>query len=269
MTTGMISIIIPARNEPYLNKTILDLLEKATGKIEIIAVLDGYWPDEVLDDARLHYIHFSEPRGMRNAINMGVELAQGEYILKTDAHCLFDEGFDTKLKADCLDNFVVVPRRSRLDPETWALIVDGRPPVDYEYIDSADLHGVRWEERARLRHDIMIDDIISAQGSCYFMKKDYYKELELLDEESYGTFFLEFQEIAFKAWLSGGRVVVNKNTWYAHWHKTKGRGYSLSSEEREKALSFIANWRDGTAWRKQTLPFQSMIDRFMPMPTWI
>ena len=37
-----LSIIIPARNEVYLNRTIKDLQDKATGDIEIIVVLDGY-----------------------------------------------------------------------------------------------------------------------------------------------------------------------------------------------------------------------------------
>jgi lipopolysaccharide assembly outer membrane protein LptD (OstA) len=34
--------------------------------------------------------------------------------------------------------------------------------------------------------------------------------------------------------VSGGEIKVNKNTWYAHWHKTIGRGYSLDREQ-EKA----------------------------------
>ena len=63
------SIAIPSRNEQFLTPTIKDLLAKARGDIEIIVALEGYWPDEMVDDPRVHYIHSERPRGMRGAIN--------------------------------------------------------------------------------------------------------------------------------------------------------------------------------------------------------
>src|SRR4030043_173560 len=41
----MTSIIIPARNEIYLQKTIENVLSNAEGDIEILAMLDGYVPE--------------------------------------------------------------------------------------------------------------------------------------------------------------------------------------------------------------------------------
>ena len=38
-----VSIVIPSRREPLLTPTIKDLLVKAKGEIEVIAVLEGYW----------------------------------------------------------------------------------------------------------------------------------------------------------------------------------------------------------------------------------
>src|SRR5882724_5292610 len=154
----MLSVVIPSRNEPYLEKTIRDLLKKATGKIEITAVLDGYWPKapEIVDDERVHYLHYSVSRGMRNAINMGVAISKGEFLLKTDAHCMFDEGFDEKLAADCEKDWVVIPRRLRLEPETWTLRDVGKPPIDYMFMTypsdtggwgGAGLHGREWREK--------------------------------------------------------------------------------------------------------------------------
>ncbi len=271
-TPGLISVIIPSRNEPFLKKTILDLLEKAEGDIEIIVNLDGYWmlPEDIIDNPKVIYIHRTQALGMRAGINSGVAIAKGEYIMKTDAHCSFAQGFDTVLKADIKDNWVVVPRRYPLDPQNWQIEsrTDNKYPVDYEYIDPNDLHGCLWAERRDERKDILIDDIISAQGSCWFTTKKHFEFMDGLDDEAYGTFFLEFQEISFKTWLSGGRVVVNKKTSYNHWHKTDGRGYSLDKGEREKAQEFMQKWINGTAWNKQSLPFSSMIDRFMPMPGW-
>lgn len=274
-TTELVSVVIPSRNEKYLKQTILDLLHKAKGKIQVIAVLDGYWPEvsELVLDDRVNYIKTGEAKGMRNGINMAVELARGEYILKTDAHCLFAEGFDEVLKADCKDNWVIVPRRFPLDPDKWEIEKrnDNKYPVDYMYL-SKDLHGEPWPERRDdpQYKDKLIDDLMSAQGSCWFMKKKYYQWLELLDEEHYGSFYNEFQEIGLKVWLSGGVVKVNKKTWYAHWHKPKdvGRGYSLQGNEQEKAVKFVKQWVDGRPWHKQTYDFMGMINRFSPVPTW-
>lgn len=267
----MITAIIPARNEPYLKKTILDLLNNAKGEIEIIAVLDGYWPstEEIVNDKKVIYIHYSTPRGMRNAINSAVEIAKGEYLLKCDAHCSFGESFDTILTADCGYNWVVIPRRFALLPDSWTIENNPKYPVDYMYLDN-ELHGVVWKEKNAdpVLKGTLIDDVMSSQGSCWFMKKDYYKELELLDETTYGTFWNEFQEVGFKCWLSGGRVIVNKKTWYAHWHKTESRGYHIPSEEQIKAQEAVKKWLDGKGWHKQIYPVSWLVNKFKPVPTW-
>ena len=54
MVTGRVSVIIPSRNERFLTKTVIDLLAKAQGDIEIIAVLEGYWPDPPLPEDPPH-----------------------------------------------------------------------------------------------------------------------------------------------------------------------------------------------------------------------
>jgi glycosyltransferase involved in cell wall biosynthesis len=272
---GLVTVVIPARNEPYLKKTIEGLLSQSSGSIEVIINLDGYWPPagEIIDDPRVIYIHRGEAKGMRGGINSCVAIARGEYIMKTDAHCMFDKGFDEVLKANCEDNWIIVPRRYPLDPEKWATEErrDNKYPVDYMYL-SSELHGEPWPERRDdpEHKDLMIDDLMSAQGSCWFMKNDYFNELELLDEESYGIFYNEFQEIGLKCWLSGGEIKVNKNTWYAHWHKPSdvGRGYHLEKGEQEKALEYLEKWKDGTGWHKQIHPLSWLVEKFGPVPTW-
>lgn len=247
----VLSIIIPSRNEQYLNKTINDILVKATEEIEIIVILDGYWQAPI-DNGRVIYIHRGAVRGMRAAINAAAAIAKGKYLLKTDAHCLFDPGFDKKLIADYEEKTVVVPRRYRLDPENWIIIEDGRPPIDKMYL-TADLHGKDWQEG---NTEALIEETPSSQGSVWFMSKDYFNELELMDESTYGTFWNEFQEIGLKCWLSGGRVLVNKKTFYAHWHKTNGRGYSLNEVSKLKEFS----------WHKANKPVSWLFDKFkMPL----
>lgn len=275
--SSLVSIVIPSRNEEYLNQTVKDLLEKAQGDIEIIVTLDGYWPNpSLIKDDRIKLIHKGLPGGMRAAINSAVDISKGKYILKTDAHCMFMEGFDTELLSSCNNNWVVIPRRKRLDGKNWKLEETKKPDIDYEYLSypnldgnwQSGLHGRVWTERSINRKNILIDDNMSAQGSCWFMEKDYFYRLELEDEQHYGTFSNEFQEIGLKAWLSGGRVVTNKKVWYAHLHKTEGRGYSLDRKQFEIGNNYTNRWITNTAWHKQTLPFSWLISRFWPVPGW-
>jgi glycosyltransferase involved in cell wall biosynthesis len=277
-----VSVIVPSRNERFLPQTVADVFAHAHGDIEIIVVLDGYWPAPILpDDPRLILIHRGVSQGMRAAINSAAAIAKGEYLLKTDAHCMFAEGFDEILKADCQDNWVVIPRRKRLDAENWCVQEVGKPDIDYMYLSFPDdpqdfggkgLNGKLWHEKnkdVKLK-DVLIDDLMSAQGSAWFMKRNYFHELELMDEANYGTFWNEFQEIGLKCWLSGGRVIVNKKTWYAHLHKGKtyGRMYELDHSQLNIGSSYTWNWIYNKAWEKQTLPFEWLIDKFWPVPTW-
>ncbi len=275
----MLSVIIPSREERYIQQTVDDLLAKAEGDIEAIVVLDGYWPNPTLkDDKRVIILHqgtIHNSVGMRAGINAGAEVAKGDYIMKIDEHCMVDRGFDTKLAADCEDNWVVIPRRYRLDAKSWKVIEDGRPPIDYMYLENKGgyLHGTEWKRSDREK--ILIDDTMSFQGSCYFMKKKFWDEvIGPLDDESYGPFANEPQEIGNKAWLSGGAVKVNKKTWYAHWHKDSG-GYGFSNEQHrkfresvEKGRNFSADFWLGNKWDKRVHDFNWLVEKFWPVPNW-
>ena len=266
-----ISVVIPSRNEPYLSHTIKSVLEKSTGDIEVIAVLDGYWPEpqEYVENNRVSYLHTTDVRGMRGAINAGVRVARNPVILKLDAHILLSQGFDETLVKNLDKDWIVVPRRYALDVKRWDIEhrTDMKYPIDYMYL-TRDLHGEVWKERDKERKDIPIDDLMSSQGSAWMMYKEWYDYLELLDDTSYGTFWSEFQEIGLKGWLSGGRIIVNKNAWYAHWHKTKGRGYTLPEGEKEQTQAMVERWKRGRVFHKQVYNLDWLIKKFAPVPGW-
>lgn len=229
----MVSVIIPARIEKYLNKTILDIQKKSDA--EIIVVLDG------ADAPRMEgvkYIYNEQPRGMRTAINQGVAMASGDYIMKCDAHCMFDEGFAEKLRAVHQPNWVQIPRRKRFDPKRWELETTDSPDVDYMFVGK-DFRGYKDNDKNRdpKFKNILIDDIPTFQRSCYFMRRDYFYRLGLLDAVNFGHMGSEALEIVVKCKRDGGRVVINKNTWYAHAHV--GRHYAGSTREREKSFEYI------------------------------
>jgi len=282
-----VSIIIPARHELYLNRTIEELFKQARGDIEIILVLDGYWPDEMpKDDPRLIIIH-RERLGMRAAINAGVSIAKGKYLMKVDAHCAFAEGYDLSLQADCDVDWLVVPRRYSLNVETWAPNPE-RPIVDYEYIhfpeiDSTGymgLHARAWKQRGIDRRDTEIDENMSFQGSCWFMPRRYFMDLCFpLDEGNYGMFVGEPQEIGLKVWLSGGKNMSNKKTWYAHlW---KGQGYRtlfleqkgfkytrVGNNDLKKGQAYSTNFWFLNQWQERKNDLAWLVERFWPVPSW-
>ena len=282
----MVSVLIPARNEIFLHKTIKDLLAKARGEIEIIAVLDGYWPptDQLIDDPRVIYLHLGQSKGMRNAINSAVAISKGEYLMKLDAHCMMDEGFDVKLVADRPeyekeignDNWIVIPRRLRLDAENWTLQEVGKPPIDYEYLSSpadAGIKGNKWDQRTRERMDVLIDETMSFQGSLWFMTKNHFlNDLGGMSEVGYGHFVREAQEIGLKTFLSGGRVYTNKKTWYAHLHKGKtyGRMYFLDARVMDAGNKYCDSYWFGNKWEGAKYDLAWLIERFGgdKVPTW-
>ena len=56
-----LSVLIPSRNEEFLNLTIADILAHAETDIEVIAVLDGQWPVEpVPDHPRVTLLYHAE-----------------------------------------------------------------------------------------------------------------------------------------------------------------------------------------------------------------
>ena len=264
----MLSILIPSRNEKYLNKTVLDLQAKASGPIEIIVALDGA-DAERLDGVK--YIYFPESIGMKYAINDAAALSTGEYIMKIDAHCIVAPGFDKQLIADHQPNWIQIPRRHPILENEW--LPNFTSHIDYEYwvwppkYPNASLHGFRWLSRQEERKDILIDDTLTFQGSGWFMSREWWDKCDFMHDEGYNQ--LHAQEAAYlgtATWLAGGRVVVNKKTWYAHLFKSKqaGRGYHMDEPKRRQCYKY--SYQHWVHDNKEG--FIKLIEKFWPLPGW-
>ncbi len=227
----MLSIVIPSYREPYLQRTIDDIRSHAETSIEVITVLDGY-TDTI---AGASVIQLPKNKGLRNAINKGVSFSRGEYVMKVDGHCSFAQGFDRVLLESIADNEVVIPRRYSLNPETWER---SEKYIDYEKLTihktRNKFHGEEW----RSRRGTNIDETMMFQGSCWVMSKKLCGIVCPLDEENYGPFFQEPVEIAMKVWQAGGRLMVNKNTWYAHKDRSFKRTHNVPSSDQKKASEY-------------------------------
>jgi glycosyltransferase involved in cell wall biosynthesis len=292
----MLSAIIPSRNAPswpFLQRTVDDLFNKAAEEVEVIVILDGFRPDPPLKEQKnLTVVFHPEAQGMRQGINLGASIAKGKYIMKVDDHCMFDAGYDKALKENCDDNWLAVPSRFALHGEQW-LEGKERPfkygPVEYLYLTfpynlddqfGFGFHGKKWRgeygltggyyAREKKRKDIRIDDMLSFQGSCWFMHRKRFFENGCMQTEGYFQ-HQEAQEMCFKVWLSdGGRCVINKKTWYAHLHKGSdyGRGYHMLKHHQIKSNIYSADTWMNNKWSGQTRPMKYVIDKFWPLEAW-
>lgn len=277
-----LSVIIPNRNSPFCSKTIQDILNKSATDIEVIVNVDENWPKPLVKDKRVVYVHPGAPRGMRAGINAGLSLARGKYIMKTDDHCMFAEGFDKVLSQNCAEDWLVIPRRYSLDGENWKRDLS-RPIRDYHYLCFPErgkphdwgMHGVEWPQRSRQRSSPKydVDDTMSFQGSCWFANRSFFmKHVGFMDDrrETYSSFAQEPQEIGLKYWLvAGGKIEVNKKTWYAHLHKGRryGRMYKPDPNTVASHNWSAKHWMNGEE-PGMIHPVSWLVEKFWPVPTW-
>lgn len=281
----LVSFLIPARNEIYLEQTVRNVLANIRGDSEILVCLDGYIPDPqiVIGDERVKFFHMEKSLGQRGAINFLARKAEGKYVCKLDAHCAIAEGFDVTLTKDCEYDWVVIPRMYNLDVETWKpkLIDDFNTAVRHGKLHDYIMMGVDGEDKLRTlyyphgfnkplhheRKDILIDDTMSCMGCCFFMHTERFWELGGCDEE-HGSWGQQGIEVACKAWLSGGRLVVNKNTWFAHWFRGGKNGagwpYDIENKQVYHAKRYSEDLWLNDKWPKATRKFSWLLEKFNP-----
>lgn len=296
-----VSVIITARNEEFLSRTVEGVLKNKRGNTEVIVVCDGNWPDpSVVDHPDLVMIYHAESIGQRAAINEAARLSTAKFIMKLDAHCIVDEGFDVKLMADCEYTWTVVLRMYNLHGFDWVCTsckfrkYQGPTPKKCEKCAGKMNREMVWEPRWHKRSDFMrfdsdlkfqywgdlgrrpesqgdIADTMSFVGACFFMHRKRYWELGGSEEE-WGSWGQQGTEWACKTWLSGGRVVVNKKTWFSHLFRTQGGDfgfpYPQSGRQVEHARKRSKEFFIEGKWPKAIHTIDWLIAKFAPVPGW-
>lgn len=300
-----LSILIPSRNEMFLARTIQDILENIEADTEIIALLDGQWADPAIPQHdRVNVIYLPESIGQRAGTNMACRLAQGKYVMKVDAHCSFDKGFDRKMLEafkETGDNVVMAPTMRNLWAFDWKCYscgwkkYQGPTPKKCENCGSTKVkRKMMWIGKERPQSNSFCFDStphfqyfneytkregwggdlvesMSLQGSCFMCTREKYWELNISDEY-FGSWGSQGIEVACKFWLSGGRVIINRKTWYAHMFRTQGGDFSfpypqkesLIQEAKKKAKDLFFN----NKWDKQVRPLSWLVEKFWPVPGW-
>jgi hypothetical protein len=118
-------------------------------------------------------------------------------------------------------------------------------------------------------YDKSLTESMSIQGSCFMCTREMYNKLNLCDE-SYGSWGNQGIEVACKTWLSGGKVIINHKTWYAHMFRTNGdwcpdylRKGGINTTKK-KVWDDILNYK----LNRQIHPVSWLVERFMPVPGW-
>ena len=298
-----LSILIPARNEMFLQRTIEDILEHIEADTEIIAVLDGKWADPpVQDHERVTLLHHPESIGQRAATNDAAHLAQAKYVMKVDAHCAFDQGFDRIMLEDMNDNWTMVPVMKNLHAFDWvcgkcgARRYQGQTPTECPDCDNTTdfVRDMIWQGKKspnsrsycfdpephfqyfrefsnRPEGKGTITPTMSLQGSCFMLTLERYWALDVC-EERFGSWGSQGLEVAIKTWLSGGQCMVNQRTWYAHLFRTQGGDfgfpYSMTKGKVNRTKAYARQLFFENQWTKQIHPLSWLVEKFWPVQGW-
>lgn len=283
-----VSILIPSRNETaevapgvtVLQRMVQDIYEKATGDFEVIVAFDGPPYQALPDYPNLIRLEWEQSIGLKPSINAMAKFANGKYLYKSDSHCMFGKGFDEILQENMEDNWLVTPRFYTLDAEKWAWQDDRfndywklECPLTDKRMFRFQAGGYWYEKTRENLNGPSIDETMQIHGSGWFLAKDYFLDcLGGMSSVGYDTFGMEPPELCLKTWLGpwNGKVMVNKNTWYAHMHKgaQHPRGYPLSKSRIVASYEWCARH-----WMKDeelgmVRPLSWLVEKFMPIPTW-
>ena len=296
MSAKDLSILIPSRNEEFHARTVQDILEHIEMDTEVLVGLDGCEYDNNLpSDPRITVLRYPESIGQRAITNQLCRLSSAKYILKCDAHCAFDQGFDRKMIEKMEDDVTMVPVMRNLHAFDWVCEdghrryqspsgpckTCGKPttkdvvwiaktnPQSVAYRFDETMHFQYWNDWGKTQSG-ELTETLSLQGSCFLLTRDKYWELDICSEE-FHSWGQQGVEVALKTWMSGGRVLVNHNTWYAHMFRTQGGDFSFpypqpgSNVQKNRQLS--RELFQHNKWKGVKIKFEDIIKKFNP-PSW-
>lgn len=299
-----LSILIPSRNEMFLSRTVEDLLSNIEADTEILVGLDGDWanPPVALNE-RVRVVYFPESIGQRAMTNKLCKLSEARYVMKVDAHCAFDKGFDRKMIGKMSDDVTMVPVMRNLHVFDWVCSNGhrryqgksgnceqcGEPttrdmvwrpktnPQSTSYCFDSEPHFQYFNdykarpEYAKALSETGLTETMSLQGSCFMLTREKYWELNICDE-SFGSWGSQGIEVAVKTWCSGGRCLVNHDTWYAHLFRTQGGDFSfpypMSGRQQENAKKTARELFLNGKWGGAKFPLYHLLKKFAPVPGW-
>lgn len=288
-----LSVLIPARNEEFLRQTVEDVLNNSSEKTEVIVVLDGAWPVEPLPIySRVTTVFLPESVGQRAATNIAARLSKAKYVMKLDAHCAMSKDFDSVMMADMQENWVMVPTMYNLHafdwvcpkghrryqgrsgpctecgaPTTKEMVWKGKKsPETTSMRFDRDLKFQYWGDYKKHQHGDLVETM-SILGACWMVERKTYWEWNLSDEK-HGSWGQQGTEVACKAWLSGGALMVHRKASFAHMFRTQGGDFGFPYPQSQSAVDAARKYSRelwfGNKWDKAVHTLDWLIAKFNP-----
>lgn len=269
----------------------------------------GWPPQPLPVSARLTVVHHSKSIGQRAACNEGARISRAKWICKLDAHCAVDKDFDLKMKKHCDYLTTLIGVQYNLHAFSWSCkkchheVYQGPKPARCAKCNSRYLklvpkweprgwkeRGGVWEGRPKTtawRFDSQLDfaywgefqsrpeglqrplsPTMSCLGACWMLQRERYWEIGGSDELM-GSWGQQGSEICIKSWTSGGRVMVNHETWFAHLFRTQqGFGFPYPNPGKAAASARAKELFLNNKWPKAKYPLSWLVDKFAPVPDW-
>src|SRR4030065_2472512 len=208
---NQISIVIPTFNSAKVLKTCLEsLANKTVGrkKYEVIVVDDGSTDEtkDIVAKYPVRYIH-QQNRGPAAARNNGVNHAQGEIVLFTDADCDPEPNWIEEMIKPLNDNQVVGVKGAykTRQKELVARLVQ----IEYEH---------KYERMKKFKYIDFIDTYSAGYRKDIFLKYNGF-------DERYPKASVEDQEFSFRLSHDGHKMVFNPDAVVFHKHSASLMGY--------------------------------------------
>lgn len=299
-----LSVIIPGRNEEFFGHTVEHVLSRIRANTEVIAVVDGDWPEPPINyHPRLRIVRFADPIGQRAATNQGALLSKAKYIMKLDAHCAVAKGFDNCLIEACEPDWTLIPAMYNLHAFDWVCtcgerVYQGATPPKCKCGKREWKKEIIWQPRKhrktvswRFDSDLQFRywrkhknreeckgrfiETMSCVGCTFFMERERFFEHGGMDE-NHGSWGQFGTELACKAWLSGGKMVTDTRTWIAHMFRTNnfredGKSafpFPISQKQINHARKYSKDYWTNGKWDKAIHDVQWLVDKFKPVPGW-
>ena len=167
---------------------------------------------------------------------------------------------------------------NKTDFERDMVWIGKKSPQSVSYSFDSEPHFQYFKEyakRSEYKKDLEetgLTETMSLQGSFFMLTREKYWELNISDDEGFGSWGSQGIEISCKFWLSGGKVMVNHNTWYAHLFRTQGGDfgfpYPQSNKQVQHAKHYAKDLFFNNKWEKQIHPLSWILDKFKPINGW-
>ncbi|MEH7413682.1 glycosyltransferase family 2 protein, partial [Neobacillus drentensis] len=170
----LFSVVMAVYNgEEYLKEAIDSILHQTYKDFEFIIVNDGSSDKtreilNLLEDNRVRVIHLDENKGLANALNIGIQNANGEWIVRQDAddvsypHRIMEQANHIKSHPD------VILLGSHIK------CFSGRPSVSKNKVKVVEKYFNGFLNRADLRRERFIGCPLS-HGTCTFLKEAFFR----------------------------------------------------------------------------------------------